>query len=93
MNNPDPAEANSLRQSRRELLFILLTWLGCGLWVIIYCGLNGYDLAPGEISTVFGFPEWVFWGVATPWMIANVATIWFCLCVLKNEEDEGESAK
>ena len=86
MNNQ--AEVNSLRQSRRELLFILLTWLGCGLWVIVYCGLYGYNLAPVNISTTFGFPDWVFWGIAAPWMVANVVTFWFCLCVLKNEGDE-----
>ena len=84
----DQAEVNSLRQSRRELLFILLTWLGFGLWVIVYCGLYGYNLAPENISTTFGFPDWVFWGIAAPWMVANVVTFWFCLCVLKNEEDE-----
>ncbi len=84
----DQAEVNSLRQSRRELLFILLTWLGCGLWVIVYCGLYGYNLAPENISTTFGFPDWVFWGIAAPWMGANVVTFWFCLCVLKNERDE-----
>mgnify|MGYP002819878862 CR=1 FL=1 len=82
------AEANSLRQSRRELRFILLTWLGCGVWVIGYCYLKGYHLKPEEVSTVFGFPGWVFWGVALPWLVANAVTFWFCQRVLKNEEDE-----
>ena len=37
---------------------------------------------------MFGFPSWVFWGVALPWMFANVVTFWFCLRFLKNEDDE-----
>ena len=88
MNTPIQAEQNSLRQSRRELWFILLTWLGCCIWVIGYCYFNGYHLKPEEISTVLGFPDWVFWGVALPWMFANSVTFWFCLHVLKNEDDE-----
>ena len=88
MITPNQAEENSLRQSRRELWFILLTWLGCCVWVIAYCAVNGYHLNPEEVSTVFGFPSWVFWGVALPWMFANVVTFWFFLRFLKNEDDE-----
>ena len=88
MNEHSSAETSSLRQSRRELWLILLAWLGCALWVISYCSTNGYDLAPEEVSTVLGFPDWVFWGVVTPWMIANAFTFWFCLRFLKNDEDE-----
>ena len=88
MSDLNQAETNSLKQCRRELVFILLTWLGCALWVVVYCWLFGYNLAPEEISTIFGFPDWVFWGVATPWVIANGVTFWFCIRVLRNEEDE-----
>jgi len=88
MNEHSSAETSSLRQSRRELWLILLAWLGCAVWVISYCSTNGYDLAPEEVSTVLGFPDWVFWGVVTPWMIANAFTFWFCLRFLKNDEDE-----
>ena len=88
MNNQIQVDQNSLRQGRRELWFILLTWLGCCIWVIGYCYYKGYHLKPEEVSTVLGFPNWVFWGVALPWMFANGVTFWFCLHVLKNEEDE-----
>ena len=57
MNTPIQAEEIILRQSRRELWFILLTWLGCCIWVIGYCYFNGYHLKPEEISTVLGFPD------------------------------------
>jgi len=85
------AETRSLHQSRRELWLILLAWLGCAIWVISYCSINGYDLAPEEVSTVLGFPHWVFWGVVVPWMIANAFTFWFCLGFLRNDGDEETS--
>ena len=44
-----------------------------------------------EVSTVLGFPGWVFWGVVAPWMTANAFTFWFCLRALKNDEDEEEA--
>ena len=91
MNEPSSAETSSLRQGRRELWLILLAWLGCAIWVISYCSTNGYDLAPEEVSTLLGFPDWVFWRVVTPWMIANAFTFWFCLRFLKNDEDEEET--
>ena len=56
--------------------------------MISYCSLNAYDLAPEEVATLLGFPDWVFWGVVTPWMVANGFTFWFCLRALKNDEDE-----
>ena len=88
MTHPSNAETRCLRQSRRELWLILLAWLGCALWVIGYCSLNAYDLAPEEVATLLGFPDWVFWGVVTPWMVANAFTFSFCLRALKNDEDE-----
>ena len=88
MTHPSNAETRCLRQSRRELWLILMAWLGCALWVIGYCAVNAYDLAPEEVATVLGFPDWVFWGVVTPWMVANGCTFWFCLRALKNDEDE-----
>ena len=60
MSETSNAETRNLNQSRRELWLILLAWLGCALWVIGYCAANGYDLAPEEVSTVLGFPGWVF---------------------------------
>ena len=91
MNEHSSAETSNLRQSRRELWLILLAWLGCAIWVMSYCSVNGYNLSPEEVSTVLGFPDWVFRGVVLPWMIANIFTFWFCLRFLKNDEDEEEA--
>ena len=91
MSDSSNAETRSLHQSRRELWLILMALLGCAIWVISYCSVNGYNLSPEEVWTVLGFPDWVFRGVVLPWMIANIFTFWFCLRFLKNDEDEEEA--
>jgi hypothetical protein len=51
-----------------------------GIWVLGYSWLAGTASAtdPANIDTVLGMPGWVFWGVALPWVAANVLTFWFC---------------
>ena len=34
---------------------------------------------------VLGFPSWVFWGIALPWLAANLFTFWFCLFRMKDD--------
>ena len=47
-------------------------------WCVGASYLLGYDMSPEDINrTVWGIPRWVFWGVALPWMLANVFTFWF----------------
>ena len=91
MSDSSNAETRSLHQSRRELWLILMARLGFAIWVISYFSINGDNLSPEEVSTVLGFPNWVFRGVVLPWMIANIFTFWFCLRFLKNDEDEEEA--
>ena len=52
MSDSSNAETRSLHQSRRELWLILMALLGCAIWVISYCSVNGYNLSPEEVSTV-----------------------------------------
>ena len=74
--------------SRREAIVIFLIWLVAMLWTVPYCYLKGFTPpAPGElIETVAGIPAWVFWGIGLPWMIANVATISFCLFIMRDDD-------
>ena len=72
----DPIYESSLR----ELKWILIAWLICCVWVIGYCGLNGYEVdANTKLDLVMGMPAWVFWGVVLPWLVATLFTIWFVL--------------
>lgn len=80
----DPVFVNA----RREAIVIFSIWFVCLIWSVPYCYLNGY---PGQFdassfSTTFGVPSWLFWGIAAPWIVANVATIWFCFTFMQDDD-------
>lgn len=87
------ALSNAVRSARRESLTILIAWMLSCAWVIAYCGLRAYPDSPfEETSLLFGFPDWVVWGIALPWLACNVFTIVFCLFGIKDDaSDSGES--
>ena len=82
----DPVFVNS----RREAILITATWICAMVWAVPYCYINGYPskFDPQTFKTVWGVPAWVFWGIAVPWMIANVLTVFFCLFVMKDDDLE-----
>ena len=84
MNNDglDPIFASGIR----ELKWILVAWLVSCTWVVGYCYLFGYDIAPDEMTTVFGMPSWVFWGVLCPWVASTSFTAWFAMCKMQDQE-------
>lgn len=78
----DPTFLNA----RREAIVIFLAWFAALLWCVPYCYLNGYGLEHDNVSTVWGIPSWVFWGIAAPWGLANLFTVWFCLSYMKLDD-------
>lgn len=83
---PDPVFIHS----RREALVILAVWATCLVWSVSYCYLNGYRLSPEEVTTVWGVPTWVAFGIAVPWLLADVFSVWFCFFFMQ-EDDLGEA--
>ena len=80
---------------RREAAFILVVWAAALLWVVPYCYFNGFvrdpeNFDPKQLETVLGIPDWVFWGIAVPWLAANLVTIVFCFGFMK-DDDLGEA--
>jgi hypothetical protein len=67
-NNEDPL----LRSARREMLTSALIWLASLIWSVGYCAKYGYHLKPDELTFVFGFPSWIFWGAILPWGVCTV---------------------
>ena len=61
------------------------------MWEVVYCYLFGYGDAidPAALDTVLGVPSWIFWGVAAPWIVANLFTFWFCTRYM-GDNDLGE---
>ncbi|MDP6444330.1 MAG: hypothetical protein QGG36_33125 [Pirellulaceae bacterium] len=84
----DPVFLNS----RREAIVIFCIWLVGLLWAVPYCYINGYvdNFDPANFSTTFGVPTWLFWGIAVPWIVADLATTWFCFFFMQ-DDDLGES--
>ena len=78
--------------SRREAIVIFCVWLAGLLWAVPYCYVNGYagNIDPENVSTLWGIPSWLFWGIAVPWLVADVVTIWFCFCYMQ-DDDLGEA--
>lgn len=81
--------------SRREAVVLLIGFSFFLVWSVGVSYVLGYGQTEAEAErTVLGMPRWVFWGVAVPWMAANVFTFWFCLFYMKDdplgeELDEG----
>lgn len=81
--------------TKKETWGILLLWACFALWVMIPCYLLGYQQAPEEtLKMVLGFPSWVFWGIALPWLGSNLAIILFvCFGMAEDPLDAHESSE
>lgn len=99
MSSPTSAESSGpieydplFLNSRREAIVIFCLWLVGLLWAVPYCYFNGFQghVDPENISTVWGIPSWLFWGIFVPWIVADVFTTWFCFCYMK-DDDLGEA--
>lgn len=79
----DPVYLNS----GKEAIVILFVWLFFFLWTIPYCWINGYRGAidPTDLEMVLGMPSWIFWGVAVPWLVADVVTILLAVFYIKDD--------
>lgn len=100
---PDPIFLNS----RREAVIIFLVWLAALIWAVPYCYFNGYyqpgEFDPASLKMIWGIPSWIFWGIAAPWLVADIATICFCFYMANDElaevpegteyADEAQTAK
>ena len=67
-------------------------WVCCFIWTLAVCLRNGYQesVDPATFPKVFGLPAWVAWGIALPWVLADVVTIWFCFFRMKDGDLGGE---
>lgn len=82
---PSPSPKSS---SRREALFVAVTWLlSCG-YIVGYAAAFAYrgKSADALPPLVFGMPSWVFWGVLAPWGVITAVTLWFAARGMKDEE-------
>jgi hypothetical protein len=90
---PDPVYVSG----RREALGVLVIWLAAMAYTVTYCYLHGYGRRVEDLTFVLGFPDWVFWGIITPWLICLgvswVFAFWFMTDEqLGAEQDEAGAA-
>ena len=67
----------SVLRARREAVHILIAWAVCLVWTTGYCALFAYDSGPVRLA--WGFPSWVVFGVALPWVLATLFSVWYGL--------------
>jgi hypothetical protein len=78
-----------LRSARREAVVVLVMWLGALTYTVLYCYLYGYNRSLDSLTFVLGFPDWVFWGILTPWAICLILSYLFAVFFMR-DEDLGE---
>lgn len=81
-----PPEDPVVRSARREALVVFAVWLCAMTYVVTYCYLNGYNRSLDSLKFVFGFPDWIFYGIVVPWTICVVFSIWFGATFMRDEE-------
>ena len=89
-----PTEDPLLRNARREALVVLVAFVVAMSYTVTYCALYGYERSIDELSFVWGFPDWVFWGIVVPWAVSLAFSVWFAFCYMSDEHlgddvDEG----
>ena len=63
--------------ARREAIVVLVIFLCALIYTVTFCYLHGYQRRPESLTFVFGFPDWVFWGVVAPWCVCLLLSYWF----------------
>jgi len=89
---PHPNEDPLVTSSRREALAAMVFFLAAMAYTLTYCGINGYNRDPASIQLVFGFPDWVFYGVLVPWVVCTCVSVIYALAFM-TDEPLGEAAE
>lgn len=81
--------------ARREAWIILGFWAAALAWCVPVCYWLGYERPDADppVQLVLGMPHWLFWGVVVPWLVAIVASAWFCFRVMKDDPLDVDPAR
>ncbi len=80
-----------LASARSEAVISFATWAIAMAYSVIYCACNGYGRKEEDLRYIWGFPDWVFWGIVVPWA-ACIAFSWIFASVWMRDEDLGEDS-
>jgi hypothetical protein len=74
---PNFREDAAVQTARREAWVVLGIFVSAMVYTVTYCYVSGYDRPPETLTFVFGFPDWVFWGILVPWGVCLLLSFWF----------------
>ncbi len=78
-----------LTSARREALLVFAIWLGACAYSISVCYRLGYGRDAATLTYIFGFPDWIFWGVVVPWTVCTALSLVLSSFVIR-DDDLGE---
>lgn len=90
MARPDPVYVSS----RREAILVFVIFAIACTHTVVYTTTFGYNRPIDSLRFVFGFPDWVFYGIVVPWGLCVLISWGFGALFVRDEdlgEDEGDS--
>ena len=83
------AEDPLLTSARREALIVFATWIVTTAYCVTYCAWHAYGRPIDDLRYIWGFPDWVFWGIVVPWA-ACIVFSWIFAAIWMRDDDLGE---
>ena len=90
---PARLEDPVLVSARREAIVVLTIWAAACAYSVGYCYLYGYGRPAESIAYVWGFPDWIFWGVVVPWSVCTAICFWLAYFFIRDEDLGEEQAE
>ena len=75
-----------LASARREAFVVLAIWLAACIYSIGVSYHMGYGRDVATLTYVFGFPDWIFWGVVVPWTVCTVLSFLLSYFLIRDED-------
>lgn len=83
---PTPtSEDPVLKNARREAGLVLAVWAASLAYTVGVSYRLGYGRTAESLRFICGFPDWVFWGIVTPWLVCTAITAWFALRLMTDD--------
>lgn len=100
----EPVKPIEAMQTQRDPLFrsavveacvSTTIWLIASVWSLGVSYWLGYNQRVEDLKLVFGFPNWVFWGIVVPWITCTIVAIVFGMTIPDGELglDRGEAER
>lgn len=69
--HPYSHEDPVVTSSRREAILSFAIWLVACVYSLTVCYRWGYNRDVTTLTYIWGFPDWIFWGVVVPWTVCT----------------------